>query len=154
MAVESGPSVFEEDLNNCFGFLIEAERKEIGSYLQVKLCAAKETLMRENETSNYLAFLAQGRLAVRKETDFQGKYIILAMLEQGTVVGETEILGHGPRSTTVVAVEDCRLLTLTDECFDRLLDDNPALGIKLLKRIIYIMSLRLRKAGERLSQLL
>ena len=130
------------------------ERLGICPYLQVKVCPDKAVLMEENEASDYLGFLAEGRLAVKKETDFKGKYIILAILEKGTVVGETEILGHGPRSSTVMAVEESRLLTLTDESFDLLLKEAPPLGIKLLKRIVYIMSLRLRKAGERLSQLL
>jgi CRP/FNR family cyclic AMP-dependent transcriptional regulator len=144
----------DKDLETAFGFLTREERLGLCPYLQIKVCPAKMVLMEENDASDYLGFLAEGRLAVKKETDFKGKYIILAILEKGTVVGETEILGHGPRSSTVVAVEESRLLTLTDESFDLLLNEEPPLGIKLLKRIVYIMSLRLRKAGERLSQLL
>lgn len=144
----------EEDLNAAFGFLAPHERLEICSYLTLMECPAKSVLMKENEISDYMAFLARGRLAVRKETGFAGKYIVLALLERGTVVGETEILGHGPRSSTVVAVEDSRLLAMTDANLERLCEEHPSLGFKLLKRIIYILSLRLRKAGERLSQLL
>jgi CRP/FNR family cyclic AMP-dependent transcriptional regulator len=151
---ENGCGFSEEDLEAAFSFLTHEERLGVCPYLQIMAFPAKAVLMEENEASNYLGFLAEGRLAVKKETGFKGKYIILAILEKGTIVGETEILGHGPRSSTVVAVEDCRLLTLTDESFDLLLKEDPPLGIKLLKRILYIMSLRLRKAGERLSQLL
>ncbi len=151
---ENGCGFSDKDLETAFGFLTHGERRSICPYLKTMVCPAKAVLMEENETSNYLGFLTKGRLAVKKETNFKGKYIILAILERGTVVGETEILGHGPRSSTVVAVEDSRLLTLTDESFDRLLADDPPLGIKLLKRIVYVISLRLRKAGERLSQLL
>ena len=151
---ESGCGFSDKDLEAAFGFLTHEERRGICPYLQIRVYPAKEVLMEENEISNYMGFLVEGRLAVKKETDFKGKYIILAILEKGTVVGETEILGHGPRSSTVVAVEECRLLTLTDESFDLMLQEKPPLGIKLLKRIVYIMSLRLRKAGERLSQLL
>jgi len=151
---ENGCGFSEKDLETAFGFLTHEERRGVCPYLQTKVFPAKAVLMEENEASNYLGFLAEGRLAVKKETGFKGKYIILAILEKGTVVGETEILGHGPRSSTVVAVEESRLLTLTDESFDLLLKEDPPLGIKLLKRIVYVISLRLRKAGERLSQLL
>lgn len=151
---ENGCGFSDKDLETAFSFLTYKERRGVCPYLQIKVCPAKAVLMEENEASDYLGFLAEGRLAVKKETDFKGKYIILAILEKGTVVGETEILGHGPRSSTVVAVEDSRLLTLTDESFDLLLKEDPPLGIKLLKRIVYVMSIRLRKAGERLSQLL
>jgi CRP-like cAMP-binding protein len=155
MTAWRGQCIFNEaDLKIAFGFLTDEERQVICPFLDVRECEAKATLMRENETSNYLGFLTGGRLAVKKETDFKGKYIILAILEEGTVVGETEILGHGPRSSSVVAVEKSRLLTLTDDSFNQLLEEFPFLGIKLLKRIIYILSLRLRQAGERLSQLL
>lgn len=151
---EIGCGFSDTDLEAAFGFLTDDERQGICPYIELKVCPAKAVLMQENEASNYLGFLVEGRLAVKKETGFKGKYIILAILEQGSVVGETEILAHGPRSSTVVAVEDCRLLTLTDDSFNRLLRDDPPLGIKLLKRIVYVLSLRLRKAGERLSQLL
>jgi len=151
---EIGCGFSDTDLEAAFGFLSADERRRICPYIELKVCPAKAVLMRENEASNYLGFLAGGRLAVKKETGFKGKYIILAILEQGTVVGESEILGHGPRSSTVIAVEECRLLTLTDDSFNQLLREDPPLGIKLLKRIVYIMSLRLRKAGERLSKLL
>lgn len=144
----------DADLAAAFGFLTDEERKEICPYLTLKECSAKEMLMKENEPSDYMGFMAKGRLAVKKETGFEGKYIVLAILESGTIVGEAEMLGHGPRSSTVVAVEDSRLLTLTDNSMNQLLQANPALGIKILKRIIYIISLRLRQAGERLSQLL
>ena len=146
--------ISDTDLEAAFGFLTHEERRGICPYLELKVCPAKAVLMHENEASNYLGFVAGGRLAVKKETGFKGKYIVLAILEKGTVVGESEILGHGPRSSTVVAVEECRLLTLTDDSFNLLHHQDPPLGIKLLKRIVYILSLRLRKAGERLSQLL
>ncbi len=144
----------EEDLDAAFGFLSYEERQQICPYLTYKEYPAKSVIMRENESSDFMGFLARGRLAVKKETGFTGKYIVLAMLEHGTVVGETEIMGHGPRASTVVAVEDSVILAMTESSLDRLFTEQPVLGYKILKRIIYIISLRLRKAGERLSQLL
>jgi hypothetical protein len=37
---------------------------------------------------------------------------------------------------------------------EELIAKNPTLAIKILKRMLYIMNKRLRKAGERISELL
>ncbi len=147
-------SSLSEEIGSVFSFLTNEEVEDLCCYLEMKECSADQVLLKQGEAGEYLGFLLSGRLAVKKETGFPGKYVILAILEAGTMVGEIAAVLKWARSATVVALEDCKLLTMSVENMARVSEEKPALAIKLYKRIIYIISLRLRKSGERLSHLL
>lgn len=124
------------------------------SFLELQDWPANEVVMRDGESGDFMAFLVKGKLAVKKETSFPGKYILVALLESGSMVGEVAVIGDSLRNATVVAIENSQLLILTREKMDQLLKHNPQLGIKLLKRIIQVQGSRLQKASDRLSRLL
>ncbi len=143
-----------EELEAVFSFLTQEEVKALCPYLELREWPADSVVMRKGEAGDYMGFLVEGRLAVKKETGFRGKYILVAILEKGTMVGEISVILKWPRSATIVAMDQCRLLTLSGENMEKLTRNNPALSIKLLKRILYVMGLRLRQAGQRLSELM
>lgn len=143
-----------EDVGTVFSFLAEEEMGALCGYLFLKDYEAGAILMEKGDPGDYLGFLVSGKLAVKKETEFPGKYVIVAILESGAMVGETAVVEQGPRSSTVKAIENSRLLILTSDNMEKLSKDNPALGIKILKRILHILKLRLRQGGERLSKVL
>jgi len=137
-----------------FEFLEPDEIDELFEYLQNRECPAGTVLIHEGEASSYTGFLVQGRLAVKKRTEFFGKYIIVAIFEAGAIVGEGAMAEQMDRSTIVIVLEDSRLLTLSLEKMNLLCSRNPGLATKLYRRFLLVSHLRLQKAGERLSQLL
>lgn len=143
-----------EDIKKVFNFLSSEEIEEICPYLELREWQADAVVMKEGEFENYMGFVTEGKLAVKKETGFWGKHIIIGLLDKGTMVGEGAFIDQGPRSTTVVAMEATKILILEVPKMDELIEDKPMLAIKLMKRILYILSVRLRKAGDRISELL
>jgi CRP/FNR family cyclic AMP-dependent transcriptional regulator len=143
-----------EDVKNAFNFLTAEEIQELCPYLELKEWPADAVVMQEGEHEDYMGFVTEGRLAVKKKTGYWGKHIIIAILDKGTMVGEGAFIDEGPRSTTIVAMEHTRLLTLAASKMDELIINRPMLAIKLMKRILHIISVRLRKAGDRISELL
>lgn len=143
-----------EDLKSVFKFLDGQEIATLCTYLDLRRLPADAVLMEENQEGDFMGFLVKGRLAVKKETQFQGKYILLAILDPGTMVGEISMMECCRRNATVVAVEESELLILTQERLNGLLTADPVLGAKVLKRIIQVLSLRLQKADDRLATLL
>jgi CRP/FNR family transcriptional regulator, cyclic AMP receptor protein len=67
-----------------------------------------------------------------------------ARLGSGDYFGEIALLDEGPRSATVTADTDLRLLGLTAWNFRRLMVQNPSIGPKLLK----VMGERLRESSR------
>ncbi|MCF6291570.1 MAG: cyclic nucleotide-binding domain-containing protein [Desulfobacterales bacterium] len=135
-------------------FLDPAEAGTLAPYLEQRVWPAGAVLSRAGDPCTFMGFLEQGRLAVKKETEFRGKHIIIAVLDPGAMVGEGMTAGRGLHGTTVTVLEECRLRILTADRFRELLRDHPGLGATILQRVIHILSLRLRRAGDRLAQIL
>ena len=100
-----------------------------------------------------MGFVVSGRLEVKKQTEFKGNQLIIAILGSGALVGELSIFDRHDRSATVEAVENTTMLILRNETLDNFIHQHPVTGIKLLKNLIRILSLRLRKATERLTNI-
>ena len=143
-----------ESLKSVFKFLGEKEIETLCSYLEIKDFSADTTVMTEGEPGDFIGFLVKGKLAVKKETRFPGKHILLAILDPGTMVGELSIMECCQRNATVTALEESQLLLLSRERMNALIEAHPILGVSFLKRIIQILSLRLKKADDRLANLL
>ena len=143
-----------EDIKRAFNFLTTDEVGELCPYLGLKEWKTDAIVMQEGEFEDYMGFVVEGKLAVKKLTGYWGKQIVIAILDKGTMVGEGAFIDQGPRSNTIVAMENSRLLILEAKRMDDLILNKPTLAIKLMKYMLHIISMRLRKAGDRISELL
>ena len=152
-AVCKGCTPQTEDVKKTFYFLTPEEIEELCPYLELCEWPADAVVMQEGVSEDYMGFVCEGKLAVKKHTDW-GKHIIIAILERGSIVGEGALIDKEPRSTTIVAMEQTRMLMLSAPKMDKLILNRPMLAIKLMKRILHTIRVRLRNAGERISALL
>ena len=72
----------------------------------------------------------------------------IASLAAGTTVGEMALLQSGRRSATVSADEDVSCYELNRATFEKILDTNPTIGLKLLKYFTREMARRLRLSHQ------
>jgi CRP-like cAMP-binding protein len=72
----------------------------------------------------------------------------IASLAAGTTVGEMALLQSGRRSATVSADEDVSCYELNRVTFEKILDTNPTIGLKLLKYFTREMARRLRLSHQ------
>lgn len=143
-----------EELQDIFSFLTAEEMGELFAYLEFREWQAAEVVMKSGEPGNFMGFLVEGKLAVKMEAIFPDKFILVAVLERGSMVGETSVVEGGQRHATVVATEKSQLLTLSRENMELMLRQSPSLGLKFFRRIIHVLGHRLGKASDRLSMLL
>jgi len=71
----------------------------------------------------------------------------VATLGVGQFVGEMSLLDRGPRSATVVANSDMKLLVLDPREFDRLIEASP----KIAKKLLVEMARRVRARDQRVT---
>ncbi len=135
-----------------FPFLSEEESALLAGFLEHRDYAAGALVMRDGEAADFFAFVARGKLAVKKETAFPGKHVLVAILEPGALVGN---YGSGPsRTGTIAALEASGLWIMSHQRMDQLLAEQPLLGLKLLARLNQVLSIRLGKTYDRLAGLL
>jgi CRP-like cAMP-binding protein len=129
------------------------EVRNIAGYMQVKSFPAGTTIIQEGRKATSLAFVESGVVTIQKEeTGGSERHII--DLSRDAVIGEIAFFDSEPRSATVVAKTDVRLLILTRERFDELAENNPTLAIKTLFYIGRVLSRRLRQVTGRFVGLL
>jgi len=139
-----------KDDTNLFHLFEESELEKIAPYFERAKYPAGTPVFKEGDEEDYIAFVKSGRVEIKKETEFQGKQIVLAKMGRGSCLGELALFDQQPRSATVEALEDTELLTLDRKAMDKFIEDYPALGIKILKGLSRTLSLRLRQAADRL----
>ncbi len=122
----------------------------IAPYLERVRVPAGAILFREGDRGDFLAIVVSGRLQATKRTEFRGRGVVISHLSRGTLAGELAMLDERPRPATMKAVEDSEILILRRKAFDALLQADPQLGLKLMRRITQVLSTRVRALGNRL----
>jgi CRP/FNR family transcriptional regulator, cyclic AMP receptor protein len=118
----------------------KAELKAIEKATVEKDVAAGEVIVDEGTVGMAAYVIVEGKAAVlRRNRKF-------AELQPGEMFGEISLLDRLPRSATVKALTDMRLLELTQKQFDAVLKESPSTTRKLLTE----MAVRLRDADQRM----
>jgi CRP-like cAMP-binding protein len=134
-----------------FHLLNNEDLDQIIPFFEIVDCPKGNTLFIEGDPGDFVGFITSGKLEVKKQTEFKGRQIILALLSKGSLVGELSMVDEQPRSATVSAVVDSQLVVLRRKALDSIMQTYPYIGIKILKGLNEILSTRLRKAVDRLS---
>ena len=127
-----------------------SELKLITKFMNFMDFEPKEIVFKEGEKGDYVCFVADGAFRVIKKTE-SGRQVVIASLTKGRSFGEMAVIDDFPRSATVRAWSKSTLVILTREGFNNILDQHPAIGIKILKRMARLLSMNLRKTSSQLA---
>ena len=90
---------------------------------------AGETIMRQGDPGDIAYFIQQGQVQVRVQLA-DGSHVEVARRSAGSLIGEMAIVDGGPRSASVIALEDCCLLEISRSEFSKALAHaNPIVGL-------------------------
>jgi CRP-like cAMP-binding protein len=103
-------------------------------------------IFRQGDRGHYLCLLVEGRVEIVKEDSAGGKKT-LATIGPGKTFGEMSLIDGEPRSATALALDDSKVVILTEENFHRLTYRHPRLGVALLLKLATLMSQRLRRTS-------
>ncbi len=126
------------------------ELSVLGKYINIIEVNPGEYVFREGDRGDYICFVEEGALDVMKRASAGGSAII-ATLTKGRSVGEMSVIDNFPRSATIRARTKATLLTLTRSRFDLILEQEPTIGVKILKGIARLLSQNLRRTSSQLA---
>lgn len=107
-----------------FKGLPQATLGDLEAELELVHLSDGETLFRQEDPGNSMCLLIRGRLGVTiRNTD--GTQTAADELSPGVTVGEMALITGQARVATVYALEDCDLVKLSKEGFDRLVAKHP-----------------------------
>lgn len=106
-----------------------------------------ETIVRQGEVGDSMFVIQQGSVEVLREE--AGKTFRLTELGAGEIFGEMALCEKEPRSATVRALGEVRVLTVDKRTFLRRVQEDPSLAFRVLKA----MSGRIRNLNMEVAQL-
>jgi signal transduction histidine kinase len=127
--------------------LSETSRARLKELLHDEHYPANTIIFREGMPGDVLYIIWSGRVAVVKDLEEEAP-ILLAYGGPGEILGEISLLGDGPHSASVVAVEDTHLLRLHRADLQRLTSEQSPTSIEILSALGRIVSVRLLAADE------
>jgi CRP-like cAMP-binding protein len=121
-----------------FSGLAPEDLANIADIAHEELYAASGIICREGDPGNALFIIVSGDVQVVKSAG--GQESILATRSTGEFVGEMAILDSAPRSATLRAQNDVRILSIDGDAFKSILLDRPEVAVSVLRN----MSSRIR----------
>ena len=109
-------------------------------------------IIREDDQGEYLYLILSGKVRVTKRT-YEGIEQILGILEKKDFFGEMVLLDRRNRSASVYAHTRVELAKIQHTEVAAILNDNPRIGLKVLRAFSEVISLRLRNANDKLRSL-
>ena len=108
---------------------------------------AGDAIVKQDAHGDCMFILVEGRARVihRKE----GKQFELATLGPGDFFGELALVDEGPRSADVEAIDDCKLMQISQSIIRALAGVYPSAAFKLLIAVGRVLVARLRKGNQK-----
>ncbi len=123
--------------------------ESLAKYVQMYKAIEKTVLFQEGNRQAFMALIVAGKIEIIRN-DSRGKQHQVAVLGRGQALGEMSLIDHEPRSATAITCTDTVMMVLTEEDFTRLRHEHPQLALKLIMKISYHMSQRLRHTSGQL----
>ena len=102
--------------------------------------------------------IAEGEVEISKtlslgNQDKMDKILTRLTPESHEVMGEMALIAREKRSASVTALTDCVLYEIKRDDLNRIIEENPLLGVKILYGLCELLSKRLKRAGDDIIKL-
>ena len=131
-----------------FSSVSDEDLESIASLLIDRRFPKHKTIVEEGLPGDYMYVIREGRVKVTKLSG-DGREKILELLETGSFFGEMSLLDSAPRSASVKALTEVRVLALARNDFLKVLRRSPDLALAVIQELTQ----RLRQQDEQASAL-
>lgn len=118
--------------------LTDEQCETLAGVIEVHALKDSEILISEGCTDNRLYIIDHGRLEVTRGVQ-GGNWVTLAILKDGDFAGEMGFIDGSVHSATLRSMGDTRILSLSRDSLESLIDSNPHLVYKLMQTIIRVV---------------
>jgi len=134
-------------------FFAEFSREDISvlaGYMDIYRARPGETIIRENDGGDFMLLIIEGAVDIFKRGMSGEQH--MTNVGPGMTLGEMSMIDGEPRFATCVATEPTVFAVLHRDNMAKIILDQPALGSKILVKLVSMLSARLRQTSARLLQ--
>jgi CRP-like cAMP-binding protein len=122
--------------------------KEMDQTTTMSTCEPGRVFYAPDDTGEVLFLLKKGRVQLYRLSP-DGKKLIVAILEEGSIFGEMSFIGQGMHNTFAESIDDCTLCVMSRQDIENLIQEKPLVGIRFMEA----MAVRLQKTEAKLEEL-
>ena len=141
----SGKAAYLSD-TDIFRDLSARELEELDRLTAMSTCRKGKVFYTPGETGEVLFILKRGRVNLYR-INAEGKKLVTASVESGTVFGEMTLVGQGMHDTFAEAAEECTLCVMSRSDVEHLLLSKPRVALRFME----LMAKRLREMETRME---
>jgi CRP-like cAMP-binding protein len=123
--------------------------QKMTAFMQVYQAEPGELVIREGDVDDYMLFIIEGRVNIVK-TDSHGERRPMTIVGPGSILGEMSMIDGEPRFASCIALESTTFSVLSRDSMVRIIMEEPALGAKILIKLVTLLSERLRDTSSSL----
>jgi len=120
------------------------EEEGIGTFLQLFSLPSGTVLFSEGESDPFASIIVDGALEIRKGDSTLHQRVV-AQLGEGKMVGEMSLIDGRPRSASAMSVGTTRILVLSRDDFDAMVERRPDLALKYTMMVAEAVAQLLRQ---------
>ena len=137
--------------NTLFDDFTVEDLRVLGPFLQVYRAPAHAVIISEGERGDFMVFIIDGEVDVtRKDKHEMVKRI--AVVLAGQALGEMSMIDGEARFATCTAIEPTTFAVLPRPALQQLIDHQPRLAGKIMMKLVFMLSQRLRQTSAKLVE--
>jgi CRP/FNR family transcriptional regulator, cyclic AMP receptor protein len=133
--------------------LSPAESACVVSFMRLVSFAAGATVIREGDQqeTGFMLLLLSGEVSVSTTDVVSGEQVALSVLGPGSMVGTMGLIDGAPRSASCVATSRIEAAVLSRGALDRLIEQHPQVGAKLMVALSQRLGEQLRATDQQVG---
>ena len=120
--------------------------KMVARLLKRQSCRPNKKIVEEGKVGESLYFILSGKVRVSRRFDKES--FKLTELGPYDFFGEMSLIDDFPTSATVETLTETTLLKITRTDFQKLINTNPEISLKLWESLARSLTMRIRKTGD------
>jgi serine phosphatase RsbU (regulator of sigma subunit) len=120
---------------NVFRGLDEEGLDHLRQVAEVHTYPEQTVLIHQGEVGRILYVIVEGRVAVTQELE-DGQERLLGIRGPREFFGELALLDETPRMANCVTLTETKVLEVTEETFDRVLENSPAIAYTIMRHVV------------------
>jgi len=121
----------------------------LSQFMRVYRAEPGQVIIKEGDTEDYMLFVLEGLINIIK-TDANGDRRSMTYVGPGATLGEMSMIDGEPRFATCIAIDATVISVFTRDSMVRIIMEDPALGAKILIKLVTLLSQRLRETSSSL----
>lgn len=135
--------------SNFFDDFTRDDITSLSRFMDIYRAEPGQIIIKEGNTDDFMLFVLEGLINIVK-TDANGERRSMTYVGPGATLGEMSMIDGAPRFASCIAIDATLFSAFSRDNMVRIIMEQPALGAKILIKLVTLLSQRLRETSSSL----